>query len=294
MSTNSPNDQTHPEELLDAYVLDALDEEEEIQVEAHLEDCVHCRQAVGELQSAVTQLGLSVAHREPPRTLLIRLMDELEQVDATSRPAKDTVSWIWSRTRSVRLLVAVGAAVVVALLALSVTMNFRVSDRTETLERENSTLTAQMAQSADEETRVAETVQQLRTTNYWLANPTNRSLTLEPPSGAGNSRGVLLVSSDGRRAMLLLTGMGAPSQPATYQVWLMRHGDRLWAGEVKVDDRGWGTATLLPRESVYRYDKVELTADTVPGTRSGPNDMVLEGEITDTKPSQKLTFPDWQ
>jgi anti-sigma-K factor RskA len=294
MSTNYPNNQPHPEELLDAYVLDALEEEEEIQVEAHLENCAQCRQAVSELQRAAAQLGLSVAHREPPGTLLLRLMDSLEPVAATARPAKDATSSIWSRTRTVKLLVPIAAAVVVAVLALSVVMNFRNFDRTENLERENSTLTAQMAQSVNEESRVAQTVQELRMTNYWLANPTNRSFALEPPSGAGDSRGVLLVSSDGRRAMLLLVDMRAHSQSATYQVWLMRHGDRLWAGEVKVDDRGWGAVTLRPQESVFRYDKVELTAEKVPGASSTPSDMVLEGEITEEKPSQKLTLEQWR
>ena len=294
MSTIYPNNQDHLEELLDAYVLDALDEEEAIQVEAHLEDCVQCSLAVSELQRATAQLALSVAHREPPATLLMRLMDALEPVPATPRPAKDKTSSIWSKTRTVRILVPVAAAVVVGLLALSVTMNFRISDRTENLERENSTLTAQMAQSVDEENRVAETVQELRITNYWLANPTNQSFPLEPPSGAGDSRGVLLVSSDGRRAMLLLVGMRGPSQTATYQVWLMRHGDRLWAGEVRVDDRGWGSATLRPQESVFRYDKVELIADKVAGAPSAPSDMVLEGDITESKPSQKLAFQEWR
>jgi anti-sigma-K factor RskA len=294
MSTNYSNNPTHPEELLDAYVLYALEDEEAIQVEAHLEDCVQCRQAVSELERAATQLGLSVAHREPSGALLMRLMDALEPVAATGRPAKNGTSSIWFRTRTVRVLVPVAAAVVVAVLALSVVMNFRNFDRTENLERENSTLIAQMAQSVDEESRVAETVQQLRITNYWLANPTNRSFALEPPSGAGDSRGVLLVSSDGRRAMLLLVDMRAPSRSATFQVWLMRHGDRLWAGEVKVDDRGWGTVTLRPQESVFRYDKVELTAEKIPGASSTPSDMVLEGEITESKPSQKLTFEQWR
>jgi anti-sigma-K factor RskA len=294
MSTNFPNNQTHPEELLDAYVLAALDGDETVQVEAHLEDCIQCSQAVAELQRATTQLGMLATRREPSRTLLMRIMDDLEPVVATAQPSKGMTSWIWSRTRTVRLLVPVAAAVVLALLALSVTMNFRNADRTETLQRENSTLTAQMAQSANEESRVAETVQQLRTTNYWLANPTNRSLALEPPSGTGESRGVLLVSSDGRQAMLMLTGMRAPSHSSTYQVWLMRHGDRLWAGEVEVDNRGWGSTTLKPQESVYRYHKVELTAGKAPGASSIPTDMVLEGDITESEPSQKLTLQHWQ
>ena len=294
MTTNNPDNWTHPEELLDAYALNALDEEEAIQVESHLEDCLQCRQIVSELQRAITRLGLSVANREPPGALLPRIMDELEPAGAPPAPTNIPVSSIWSRTKVFRVLVPVAASVIVALFALSVVMNLRISDRTGNLERENSTLTAELAKSVaqaeEEESQVAETVQQLRTTNYWLANPTKLSLTLEPPSGSGDSRGVLLISSDGRQAMLLLSDMRKQSPSTTYQVWLMRHGNRWWAGEVEVDEGGWGTATLLPKESVFGFEKVELTAEMDPGESPTADDKVLEADIHEPKPAEKLDF----
>ena len=298
MTTNYPNNQSHPEELLDAYVLNALDEEEMVQVEAHLEDCVQCRETVAELQRATTRLGMSVARQEAPGGLLTRIMGALEPVAPTYAPAKEVRASFWSWSRTFSILAPIAAAVVVALFSVSVVMNVRISDRTEVLEQENATLTAQLAQSAQVESQaveqVAETVQQLRTTNYWLANPTNQSVTLEPPGGAGESRGVLLVSSDGRRAMLLLSGMTKPSPSSSYEVWLIRHGNRWWAGEVEVDDGGWGTATLLPRESVFGFEKVELTAEMAPGDSPGPGDMVLEAEIPSLQPSHKVTLLGWQ
>ena len=243
MTTNYPNNQSHPEELLDAYVLNALDEEETVQVEAHLEDCFQCRETVADLQRATTRLWMSVARHEAPGRLLSRVMSALEPEVIPSAPTKDDRVSIWSWARTFKVLAPIAAAVVVALFSLSVVMNVRISDRTDVLEQENATLTAQVAKSAQVESQaveqVAETVQQLRTTNYWLANPTNQSVTLEPPGGAGESRGVLLVSSDGRRAMLLLSGMTERS-PSSYEVWLIRHGNRWWAGEVEVDDGGWG------------------------------------------------------
>ena len=294
MATNNSDDWTHPEELLDAYALNALDEEEAVQVEVHLEECFQCRETVSELQRATTRLGLSVETREPPGSLLTRIMDELEPVVAPPEPRKLPGSSIWSRTKVFRVLVPAAASVVVALFALSVVMNLRISDRTENLERENSILTAQLAQSVaqseEEESQVAATVNQLRTTNYWLANPTNFSLTLEPPSGSGESRGILLISSDGRRAMLLLSGMNVPPPSTAYQIWLMRHGHRWWAGEVEVDEGGWGTTMLLPKESVFGFEKVELTAEMDPGKSPSPDDKVLEAEIHEPKPTEKLDF----
>ena len=55
----NPHNQPHPEELLDAYALDALEEAETLQVESHLEDCDRCSLTVAQLHIAVSQLGQS-------------------------------------------------------------------------------------------------------------------------------------------------------------------------------------------------------------------------------------------
>jgi hypothetical protein len=91
----------------------------------------------------------------------------------------------------------------------------------------------------------------------------------------------------------MVSGMGSRASLSIYQVWLSRQGDRLWAGEVRVDDNGWGTVTLQPTESVFGFDKVELTAETVAGVAPGPNDMVLEGAIQAATPSEALISEPW-
>ena len=67
---------SHPEELLDAYALDALEDEETLQVEFHLEDCDRCRLAVAELHNAVSRLGQAVVQQQPPSALRPRLLPE--------------------------------------------------------------------------------------------------------------------------------------------------------------------------------------------------------------------------
>jgi hypothetical protein len=92
------------------------------------------------------------------------------------------------------------------------------------------------------------------------------------------------MASDGHRAMVMVTGMRDRS--STYHIWLMRQGDRVWAGKLDVDDRGWGTTWLQPGESLFKFEKVELTVVTpgisVPGTQA----MVLEGTIPFPRPTQ--------
>ena len=298
MSTSYPNNQYHPEDLLGAHALDALDGEEAALAEGHLEDCSQCREAVAELQRATTRLGMSVARREAPGGLLTKVMRALEPAAPPPTPIKDSRrASFWSWPRAINILAPVAAVVVVALFSVSVVFNIRISDRMEGLERENAALTAQVAQSAQLESQaaeqVAETMQQLRATNYWLANPTNHSLALEPPGGSGASRGVLMVSSDGRQAMLLVSGMPEAS-PSSYEVWLMRPGHRSRAGEVEVDEGGWGTAVLVPGESVFGFDKVELTSEMAPGALPGPDDMVLQAKIPSSQQSPMLTLHEFR
>ena len=321
---NDPHDQSHPEDLLDAYALDALEDAETLQVESHLEGCDRCRLVVAELHNAVSGLGQLVVQQQPPAALRLGLIRALEPAAAhTEAPVGRPFRWVF-RTRTVRILLPATAAVMVALFAVGIAMNLGLTNRTEDLEQENATLTAQVALSAEqdsqladrtkdleqnnavlaaqvalfteEDSRLAETVQQLRATNYWLANPDNQSMSLKPPSGAGSSSGILVVTNDGSRAMLLLAGMSEHPLSSTYHVWLMRGGDKVWAGMVQVDEGGWGTITIQPSESVFRFDKVELTAARVSGADSSLTERVLEGDIADPEPSRMyiLQRPPWR
>ena len=292
----NPHNQPHPEELLDAYALDALEEAETLQVESHLEDCDRCSLTVAQLHIAVSQLGQSVVQAQPSPALRFRLMDALEPAVVRTEAAVSRPIWRVSRAPVVRFLLPAAAAVVVALFALGVFMNLDLSNRTEDLEQENATLAAQVALSTEQDSQLEETVQQLQLSNYWLANPENQSLSLKPPSGTGSSRGILMVTKDGRRAMLLLTGMSERPLSSIYHVWLMRDGDKVWAAKLQADEQGWGTVAIQPSEPVFRFDKVELTAERVSGSDSSLSDMVLEGAIAAPDPSRMyvLQQPPWQ
>ena len=57
MTVNNLSSDPHPDDLLGAYALHALDDMEEAQIEAHLEECIDCERAVSRLQQVATQLG---------------------------------------------------------------------------------------------------------------------------------------------------------------------------------------------------------------------------------------------
>jgi anti-sigma-K factor RskA len=308
MSSSDIHGRSHPDELLAAYSLDTLDHGDTAHVESHLDDCPQCRQSVAEFHSTAAQLAQVAGYQQPDPAVGSRLMEAIARAAVPATPARELPPLAHSAPQMTRLLLPVAAMVVVALFTLAVFMNIRISNRVNTLESENSTLVAlvdsvnaenstlatQLVNTESQASYLADTLHQLQLTSYWLANPANRPLTLKPRGGGGDSRGILLVGENGHQAVLMVSGMEGRARLSIYQIWLLRQGDRLWAGEVEVDDNGWGTATLQPTESVFGFDKVELTAETVAGVAPGPDDMVLEGSIQFTQPYEMLIWRAWR
>jgi hypothetical protein len=102
-------------DLLGPYVMDALEPEEERQVEEHLERCEPCREEVRDLRLAHERLvDLANTSEVPPPELKDRVM--------TGMPRRET-----RRTP----FVAAAAAVLLALAVLGVLYSFGVFDREE-------------------------------------------------------------------------------------------------------------------------------------------------------------------
>jgi len=214
-------------------------------------------------------------------------MAALRQLDQQAAPSGSTVAPSRRRIRLTTLLVPLAAGLVAILFAASLVMYVRTFQRMDRLEQQNADLTAQLAQLVAEDSPIPEALRQLRAISYWMASPNTQVMGLQAMGGATESQGVLLVAADGRRAVLMVAGMETLPSSAAYQVWLMRDGQRLSVGQVRVDPSGWGTAYLRPSESVFHYDWVRLSQDGAgPSSEGLPGDMVLGGRITAKRPRE--------
>ena len=92
----------------------------------------------------------------------------------------------------------------------------------------------------------------------------------------------------------MVTNMKTHTHGSTYQVQLMRQGNRVWVAEVKVDDQGWGSKAFWPEESLYPLDKIELVSQTVQRAAASSADMVMEANIPGALPSEMPALPPWQ
>ncbi|HEX5415581.1 MAG TPA: anti-sigma factor, partial [Chloroflexota bacterium] len=98
----------HPDDLIAAYALDALSEDEQARVRAHLAVCESCRQAAAEFAQVVEVLPVALAHEPGPRPDLRdriiassqatpQLPPEVKPMVAIPRPVERPRRSGWSR-----------------------------------------------------------------------------------------------------------------------------------------------------------------------------------------------------
>ena len=302
MTTNNllfPNPADHPEDLLEPYVLGSLEEDERDAIEAHLESCQLCAGTV----SVLAQAGLALAEAVPqvavPPGLRARVMESVEELPQIFRPIEaEEGSKSISNNPSTRFTFStfampLAATLVVGLLTASLIMNVVTTGRISTLQRErietNSRLeqleaglasaSSGVSQLAEDRRQNDSALKQVMETSYLMARPFTQPLLLSPTDGNSESEGVLLVTSDGRKAILMLANMEPPQDSQTFNVWLSRNGQHLPAGQISVDSSGWGTMALNPPESLYGFDWMNLTVDKPRSEAGASEEMVLQTRI---------------
>ena len=193
------------------------------------------------------------------------------------------------------------ASVAIVLVVLAVALNVRTSSQVGDLKRENASLqarlattTVQMIDAANVDSEVMDSVLKLQQASFELAQPDNMSLELRSPSSESRSQGILLVSSDGNRGVIMVAGMEPPNPSTSYDIWLMRGHDKVRAGRVEVDSRGWGTVSLLLPEPIIGFEKVELTSNAVLNASQTQSDMVLEGNLVSMNTPRFVAYAPWR
>ena len=207
-------------------------------------------------------------------------MDSSTQVETQGTPSIGTVYSPGPRIPLTWLLLSLAVVVLVALVILSLVIGWRLSNRVNDLERGIPRLSDRLA---SEDSQLVDALLQLRVISFWLAYPTNDPMLLEPPSGTGNTQGVLRIADDGLSAILLVAGMQELPPTSVYQVWLTGEGRRVQVGQLQVDPRGWGATTIYLAEPIFGFEAVDVTAETEGGFGSASGVRVLEGKIVSEK-----------
>ncbi len=267
----------HPYGSLEAFALDALDPEEEQAVAGHLEWCISCANLVEQNLRVSLAMADSLPRQELPdalRTLKLDVTDPPASSDSwvsvsTPRPARSWARVSWGAYgRWARRLSPVVALLAVAAVAVTAVLNLQFAGQMDNMQSENVQLQRQLdqsmattqvlASSSDTVSRMQGNLQQWQQTSYALAQPGNHTLVLSPAGPGIDSGGVLVMSEDGRESILMASDLAPPQLDEVYDVWLTQGSQWFWAGEMNVDERGWGTMALSAPESLFDYDSVQL------------------------------------
>lgn len=310
MTLNNPQNFYHPEDDLPAYALGALDAAESLSVETHLANCFHCSRLLADLQPAALSLAQAVPEHTPPSQLQAALIAQLPpspaETAATARPpaatpaasltapAASPAAAPAARSGISNYLLPLAAVLVIGLFAASLLLNFltanrvsgiqqesaNASARLDQLESDRANTTAQLEQVSAGNARADNAIQRLMAANYLMAQPATQPLRLQPTGGDSQSEGLLLVTRDGRRAVLMLANTAPESPARSYRVWLTRNGQQVPVGAITVAPSGWGTMPLNPPENLYGFDSVNLTvADPADNDDALAGEMVLQTRI---------------
>ena len=289
----------HPEDMLEAFALGALEAGERDDVEAHLDSCPHCSGLLATFEEASILLADTVPQTTPPADLRARVMEAVEALppvfvpqareeSPSASPGDSAARFTFSS-----FAMPLAAALVIGLLTASLIMNvvtttrlnsleqerLETNARLEGLERGNASANAGIAQLAVENHHTDSALKQVMETSYLMARPFTQPLLLQPTSGGSDSEGVLLVTNDGKKAILMLANMEQPQPAQAYRVWLSRNGQHLPLGQITVDSAGWGTMALNPPESLYGFDWMNLTVDKPEAESGSGSEMVLQARI---------------
>jgi anti-sigma-K factor RskA len=175
-----------PHDLVAAYALDALDEDERERFDQHLAGCEECTEQLAALRDPVAALAYAAEGPVPSTALRRRILEAARQ-----EPRAPVIPL---RRRNWRLTAAAGIAAVAAVVAIG--LGFWANSLSNSLDRERSANAAY--------TRAAELLAAKAQTT--------------PLVGA---QGSLLVADNGRAAIVVCRLDRAPSEK-TYEAWVIK------------------------------------------------------------------------
>jgi anti-sigma-K factor RskA len=234
-------------ELLPAYALGSLDEEEAIQVAEHLDTCPGCRAELLSYQAVAAQLALAAPDTIPPARLKQQILRQLQtpRLEPAIGPHR---SW-WQRIVDLFQRAApVWGLASLALVVLLVLSNLWWWQRAD---REGPIVTPGGMQV----------------------------VAMVGTDAAPAAVGTLVISGDGEYGTLVVDGLPALDPDHQYQLWLIRDGQRTSGGVFSVNPEGYGALWISSPEPLSSYPAFGITIEPEGGSSGPTGDKVLGGSL---------------
>ena len=236
---------THVLELLPAYALNCLEEDEMRLVAEHLAACHFCRMELRAYQELTGQLALLAPEAAPPPELRYRLQERIQSLKSTrSEPPRSDVT----RRSFFGRLSPVGAAIGLALMLLLLASNLLLRQRLNHLE----VLTGPLGM---------------------------RAIILQNTTAAPQASAFVIVSSDGENGVLVVDELRPLDAEHEYQVWLVRGEETTGVATFSVDASGYRGLRIQAPKSLIEYSAIRITIEPTGGSEAPLGKEVLHGSL---------------
>jgi anti-sigma-K factor RskA len=236
--------ENHVTDQIPAFALNILDAAEAAQVKAHLATCAACQEELQAQQEVVGLLSLAIPTMTPSPALKTRLMQEIKGDPAVISPKMPTpktqTSW-WANWRNWFQKRPLWQPVLVVVLALVLISNF------------------QLRQRLDEATTPA---------NFGTV-----TLTIAEENIAVT--GIIIITADGQHGTLVVQNLPTLPKTETYQLWLVKDGQRIDGGVFNVDGDGYSAHWVHAPDPLGSYENFGITIEPAGGSPAPTSDKVL-------------------
>ncbi len=241
------------QENLPAYSLSALDADELVALEVHLQTCEECKTELADYQT----IGTGLLHALPPQIPPARLRRTLPVRLASGSNRTVNLPQLFKRF-------PLGRFVNAALMSILVVSNIFAILQIRELRQEQAALTERL--SAE------------RAAIGMLAYPNTQIHMIVPD--VQNLTGSVLVDKDRPMAVLLLWNLPRLDATQSYQIWLVNaRGDRISAGFILPADGEFTTALVQSAVPLGEFIAIGVTVEPAGGSEQPTGERLLVVEL---------------
>ncbi len=221
-------------ENIPAYAIGALDAEDMIALESHLETCASCQTELAGYRAVSESLLMATPPKQPSAALRKRLQSRLPSAKKSARP-----QWTLSFSH-----LALGLAVI-ALLVL------------------NLVSLGQLRQVQSQQASLLDQIENAQVALAMLSSPDIQTLLI---SGE-NVSGTLLLDKDNNQAFLILGDLPALADDQVYQIWLAKPGGGRDSGGLFRPESGQSyTTKIISAQMLSNYLGMGVTVEPAGGS----------------------------
>ncbi len=257
------------EDLIPAYVLDAIEEADRTRIENHLPHCAHCTQLVAAYRPVAGLLPFAVKQVDPPADLRYRVM----AAALPRRKPQEAPRPSFLASLSAGLATFLRSPAMAALLLLFVVG----------LATWNVSLQNQVIQQSTYDRQMLADLSRQKDFLSVMAYTDTQPMHLQGTEVASRAVGRLYGTADDTTMALIAYELPVLPSNQVYQVWLVdANGDRTSGGMFTVDQEGRGWLLVRAPKPLSSYQGIGVTAEPAGGSLKPTGAKMMSAQFIHT------------